>query len=182
MLLAAQVDELAAIDDRLRALRDDQFRELDQRFVDDADQAADIQQFLNDRDRDLARQIIDHQLAEDAQIDFLEQQRARLLDDLGERMADQQRVAQDDDAQQDRQEEERQRQEEQRQRQQEEQEQRQRQQEEEQRRRTPSDDKTRRPSERVRAETMTTTAAACASGSSSWRTAACSKGSIPVLP
>ncbi len=134
MLLAAQVDELAAIDDRLRALRDDQFRELDQRFVDDADQAAEIQQFLNDRDRDLARQIIDQQLAEDAQIDFLEQQRARLLDDLGERMADQQRVAQDDDAQQDRQEEERQRQEEQRQRQQEEQEQRQRQQEEEQRR------------------------------------------------
>jgi len=156
MLLAAQVDELAAIDDRLRALRDDQFMELDQRFVDDADQlaqqlraarrqvaaadaeddfqAAEIQQFLNDRDRDLARQIIDQQLAEDAQIDFLEQQRARLLDDLGERMADRQRVAQDDDAQQDRQEQERQRQEEQRQRQQEEQEQRQRQQEEEQRR------------------------------------------------
>ena len=101
MLLAAQVDELAAIDDRLRALRDDQFMEFDQRFVDDADQlaqqlraarrqvaaadaqddfqAAEIQQFLNDRDRALARQIIDQQLAEDAQIDFLEQQRARLL-------------------------------------------------------------------------------------------------------
>lgn len=133
MLLAAQVEQVAEIDDRLRALRDDQFGELDQQFADDADQAAEIQQLLNDRNRDFARQIIDQQIARDAQIDFLEQQRARLLDDLGERMADQQRVAQDDDAQQDRQEEERQRQEEQRQRQQEEQEQRQRAEEEQRR-------------------------------------------------
>ena len=133
MLLAAQVEQVAEIDDRLRALRDDQFGQLDQQFADDADQAAEIQQLLNDRNRDFARQIIDQQIARDAQIDFLEQQRARLLDDLGERMADQQRVAQDDDAQQDRQEEERQRQEEQRQRQQEEQEQRQRAEEEQRR-------------------------------------------------
>lgn len=133
MLLAAQVEQVAEIDDRLRALRDDQFGELDQQFADDADQAAEIQQLLNDRNRDFARQIIDQQIARDAQIDFLEQRRARLLDDLGERMADQQRVAQDDDAQQDRQEEERQRQEEQRQRQQEEQEQRQRAEEEQRR-------------------------------------------------
>ena len=158
MLLAAQVEQVAEIDDRLRALRDDQFGQLDQQFADDADQlaqqlraarrqvaaraaegadddvqAAEIQQMLNDRNRDFARQIIDQQLARDAQIDFLEQQQARLLDDLGERMADQQRLAGDDDAQQDRQEEERQQQDEQRQRQQEEQEQRQRAEEEQRR-------------------------------------------------
>ena len=151
MLLAAQVEEIAEIDDRLRALRDDQFRDFDQRFADDADQlaqqlraarrevaaraeadaeddfqVADMQHLMNDRDRAVARQVIDQQLAQDAQIDFLEQQRARLLDDLGERMADRQALAEDDDAQRDRQEQDRQQQEEQRQRQREEQEQRQR--------------------------------------------------------
>ena len=40
MLLAAQVEQVAEIDDRLRALRDDQFGQLDQQFADDADQLA----------------------------------------------------------------------------------------------------------------------------------------------
>lgn len=148
MLLAARVQEIADIDDRLRAMED---RFVDLRQADDdvdrgvQDLRAQIQELMDGRDRaeavdlmarqqDLEAQLVDQRMARANQVELLQQQRDRLLDDLGERMADRQRFAQnDDDDQRERQEEQRQRDEEQRERQQRQEEQQRRQREEQER-------------------------------------------------
>ena len=155
MLLAARIQDIADIDDRLRAMQDDRFRQaedavddadvrmqevrnhLDRRAAADAANQADdlraqIQQLMNERDRAEAQDFANRQ--DDVRM-LLEQQRAEILDDLGERLVDRQRMVQNDDqAEQDRQEQERQRQDQERQQRQRDEQERQRQQQEQERR------------------------------------------------